>query len=168
MRGKQIFEGMFPSVWKSFICSWWGPSLLFLFFLISTFWVFFQDRNCVCIQTKGEAKESAKMFAHVRIWKCIHVHSSEERFLKHTVVVWWSADMQASYTYLLRRGIYLLKILSSWIIQCEIHLLLFVWKPCQSLDMRLKNEQKPFSSTWGAWIVTYLVCVKMRWKGAYM
>lgn len=44
----------------------------------------------------------------------------QDRFLKRTVVAWWFADMQVSYTHFVRRWICLLKILSSWIIHKNI------------------------------------------------
>lgn len=63
----------------------------------------------------------------------------QDRFLKCTVVAWWFADMQVSCTYFARKRIYLLKILSSWIIQCEIHLCFFCGNIPSLLDTRLKN-----------------------------
>lgn len=92
----------------------------------------------------------------------------QDRFLKCTVVAWWFADMQVSYTYFVRRRTYLLKILSSWIIQCEIHLCFFCGNLPSPFDTSLKNWQNCFPLPKMPLIVTYLVYLKMCWKGLYM
>lgn len=73
----------------------------------------------MCV-TKQKRKRGKNVYTCQNMKMHAWTEDYQDRFLKRTVVAWWFADMQVSYTHFVRRWICLLKILSPWIIHKNI------------------------------------------------
>lgn len=133
-RKTEIFGGIFTSVCKLFILS---EITVFHFYFSSSIPSEFFSRVWIVYVTAKKRSETLCTCQNMKMhaW----TEDYQDRFFKCTVVVWWFADMQVTYTYFVRRRTYLLKISSSWIIQCDIHLCFFCGNFPSPFDTSLKN-----------------------------